>query len=198
LSALRQLWARQRIQRLLDEQQGGRYGRGELADHSKEIEALGMEFSLLTPYTSFVAVDQRVRADGESELVEQPAVAKASASGFGYAEPASLVMAVSAPIPVVSKLAAEPTVQSVLGREFQLLQGVWTDRSFADQVVLRVRLDSAAWRALLKMRPELAQYAALGERILIAFSTHAILITPDGFSDYPEEMLARAIDQPRA
>ncbi len=198
LSALRQLWARQRIQRLLDEQEGDSHDRGELADHSKEIEALGMEFSLLTPYTSFVAVDQLVRADGESELVEQPAVAKGSASGFGHAEPVELVMAEPAPSPGPLVAVADPTVQSMHEREFQLLQGVWTDRAFADQVVLRVRLDSAAWRALLKMRPELAAYATLGERILIAFSTHAILITPDGFSDYPDELLARAIDQPRA
>ncbi len=198
LSALRQLWARQRIQRLLDERQSAIHGQAEEVDHSKEIEALGMEFSLLTPYTSFVAVDQRVRADGSSELVEQPAVAKGSASGYGYAEPISLDMTAPKSISAPPLVSAARAARSIRGREFLLVQGVWTDRSFANQVVLRVRLDGEAWRKLLQLRPELAQYAVLGERILIAFSTHAILITPDGFSDYPDELLARIIGQPRA
>jgi Ca-activated chloride channel family protein len=197
LSALRQLWARQRIQRLLDEQQRGMYGADDGIDHRAEIEALGMEFSLLTPYTSFVAVDQRVRADGEAELIEQPAVAKGTVSGYGFAEPVVLSMAPPAPVAVRSAAARDSASQRVQGREFQLLKDVWTDKTFADQIVLRVRLDSPAWRTLLAMRPELATYAVLGERFLIAFSTHAILITPDGFSDFPDALLARAIDMPR-
>jgi Ca-activated chloride channel homolog len=197
LSALRQLWARQRIQRLLDERQTAVYGQTDGVDHSKEIEALGMEFNLLTPYTSFVAVDQRVRADGTAELVEQPAVAKGSASGYGLAEPISLDMiaphSISAPPVINAALAA----RSIGGRKFQLVQGVWTDRSFAKQIVLRVRLGGEAWRKLLAIRPELAQFTVLGERILIAFPTHAILIAPDGFSDYPDDVLALITGSPR-
>ena len=194
-SALRQLWARQRIERLLDEQRGSRYGSEPEVDHSKEIEQLGLEYSLLTPYTSFVAVDQRVRAEGEAKRVVQPAPAKRVASGYGYAVPAALALAPVVPeAAVVPGTSTDAPTRRVAERSFRLLHGVWTDDAFSAQTVLRVRMGSPAWQALLALKPELAQYAALGERFLLAFSTHAILISPEGFSDYPEGVLARAVD----
>jgi len=38
----------------------------------KEVTALGLKYSLMTPYTSFVAVDQVKRADGQLVTVKQP------------------------------------------------------------------------------------------------------------------------------
>ena len=38
----------------------------------KEITALGLKYSLMSPFTSFVAVDQVKRADGKVETVTQP------------------------------------------------------------------------------------------------------------------------------
>jgi Ca-activated chloride channel homolog len=55
-SALRHLWARHRIASLSDEEalQGG-------TTFKKQITDLGLQYSLLTQYTSFIAVDQVVR-----------------------------------------------------------------------------------------------------------------------------------------
>ena len=66
--ALRYLWARSRIAELSD------YGFGEPADHAvKEMTSLGLKYSLLTQYTSFVAVLEKVRnTNGAAEDVEQP------------------------------------------------------------------------------------------------------------------------------
>jgi Ca-activated chloride channel family protein len=66
-SALRYLWARHRIQLLADynnlRQDSARV---------KEVTALGLKYSLLTEYTSFVAVDKKVRnVGGKQETVEQ-------------------------------------------------------------------------------------------------------------------------------
>ena len=66
-SALRYLWARQRIQLLADynnlRQDSARI---------KEVTALGLKYSLLTQYTSFVAIDKKVRnVGGKTEVVEQ-------------------------------------------------------------------------------------------------------------------------------
>ena len=66
-SALRYLWARQRIQMLADynnlRQDSARI---------KEVTALGLKYSLLTQYTSFVAIDKKVRnVGGKTEVVEQ-------------------------------------------------------------------------------------------------------------------------------
>jgi Ca-activated chloride channel family protein len=67
-SALRRLWARQRIADLSDQE--SLMGDG---SQRKAITALGLEYSLLTQYTSFVAVDERVRnpRPGDGTTVEQ-------------------------------------------------------------------------------------------------------------------------------
>jgi len=66
--ALRQLWARQRIQMLSDYDQFGPD-----SDRKAEVTRLGLAYHLLTAYTSFVAVDTQVRnAGGSSTTVTQP------------------------------------------------------------------------------------------------------------------------------
>ncbi len=55
-NALEQLWARHRIARLSDEEK-----LDDGSGHAKEITGLGLRHSLLTQYTSFVAVDETVR-----------------------------------------------------------------------------------------------------------------------------------------
>ncbi len=66
--ALRYLWARSRIAELSD------YGSGNLeADKVKEITSLGLKYSLLTQYTSFIAVREEVRNPlGSAQDVDQP------------------------------------------------------------------------------------------------------------------------------
>ena len=65
--ALRHLWARHRIMLL------GDYGRLGGVENQAEITALGLKYSLLTNYTSFVAVDTLVRnPTGELASVKQP------------------------------------------------------------------------------------------------------------------------------
>jgi len=65
--ALRQLWARQRIQMLSDYDQFGQD-----PDRKAEVTRLGLSYHLLTAYTSFVAVDTQVRQTGGSTTVTQP------------------------------------------------------------------------------------------------------------------------------
>jgi Ca-activated chloride channel family protein len=68
-AVLRRLWARQRIAELSDQENlegGGRL--------RAQITALGLQYSLLTQYTSFVAIDQQIRNPnaGETARVSQP------------------------------------------------------------------------------------------------------------------------------
>ena len=67
--ALRFLWARQRLMRLADL---NRLDRQKDAARIKEITDLGLKYSLMSPYTSFVAVDQVKRSDGKVVTVKQP------------------------------------------------------------------------------------------------------------------------------
>jgi Ca-activated chloride channel family protein len=66
--ALRYLWARTRIAELSD------YGLGEVTDANvKEITALGLKYNLLTRYTSFIAVREKiVNPNGAATDVNQP------------------------------------------------------------------------------------------------------------------------------
>ena len=68
-AALRYLWARSRIARLADDQNLARD-----SDRVQEITRLGLEYNLLTAYTSFIAVDHVVRNPSPGDLlnVKQP------------------------------------------------------------------------------------------------------------------------------
>ncbi|MBA7668916.1 hypothetical protein ES703_77036 [subsurface metagenome] len=67
-SALRYLWARHRVAILSD------YNRLNRQDERvKEVTNLGLTYNLLTAYTSFVAIDTRIRLkDGQAITVKQP------------------------------------------------------------------------------------------------------------------------------
>ena len=67
--ALKYLWARARIARLDDYQKLAHD-----ADRVKEITQLGLEYHLLTAYTSFIAVDEVVRNEkpADTQTVRQP------------------------------------------------------------------------------------------------------------------------------
>lgn len=67
--AIRYLWARKKIERLTD------YGAASTDSGltSKMVTALGLKYSMMTPYTSFVAVTETVRnPEGEDSDVIQP------------------------------------------------------------------------------------------------------------------------------
>ncbi len=66
--ALRYLWARSRIAELSD------YGFGDLdADRIRDITSLGLKYNLLTQYTSFIAVREKISNNqGPAQDVEQP------------------------------------------------------------------------------------------------------------------------------
>ncbi|MDE5866193.1 MAG: hypothetical protein K2H31_06300 [Lachnospiraceae bacterium] len=66
--ALGYLWARKRVERLTDYGAGG-----DNPDVQEEVTQIGLNYSMITPYTSFIAVLDVVRnPDGESTDVKQP------------------------------------------------------------------------------------------------------------------------------
>ncbi len=66
-AALRYLWARRRIAKLSD------YARFDESEIKPTVTELGLKYNLLTAYTSFVAIDTKVRnKDGKLVTVKQP------------------------------------------------------------------------------------------------------------------------------
>ena len=101
--ALRQLWARQRIQALSDYDQ---FGQDEA--RKAEVTQLGLSYNLLTAYTSFVAVDTVVRnAGGANTTVTQPLPLPEGVSDAAVGGVASQSVAY-APAPMKMAYAASP------------------------------------------------------------------------------------------
>jgi len=84
-SALRYLWARHRIGQLAD------YNRiTETDELRKEITNLCLTYNLLTDYTSFIAIDERIRnVDGKIIRVEQPLPMPLGVSDYAVGETAA-------------------------------------------------------------------------------------------------------------
>ncbi|MEN6313775.1 MAG: VIT domain-containing protein [Clostridiaceae bacterium] len=82
--AISYLWARTKIARLSD------YGFGDSDDPGirKEVTSLGLEYSMLTPYTSFIAVIEKIRnTDGKSTDVNQPLPLPLNVSNLAVGSP---------------------------------------------------------------------------------------------------------------
>lgn len=86
-SALRYLWARSRIAELSD------YGSSYVPDDRvREITELGLKYSLLTPYTSFIAVREKiVNPGGNARDVNQPLPLPAGVSNMAVGSEPELV-----------------------------------------------------------------------------------------------------------
>jgi Ca-activated chloride channel family protein len=108
-SALRYLWARHRIALLSD------YNTLNKQDERvQEVTRLGLTYSLLTAYTSFVAVDTRIRLkDGQAITVKQPLPLPQGVSDYAVAGNRSLVKKST------SSFAAAP---SILGFQNQVME----------------------------------------------------------------------------
>jgi Ca-activated chloride channel family protein len=105
-AALRVLWARQRLIRLADQ---GLLERGKNEARIKEITALGLKYSLMTAYTSFVAVDQVKRSDGKVVTVKQPLPLPQGVSDLAVGGGAPGGMAkLMARVPMASSMGAYP------------------------------------------------------------------------------------------
>ena len=112
--ALRYLWARHRIASLSDQE--ALEGAGAQAD---AITKLGLRYSLLTPYTSFVAVDRVVRnTSGSSSTVDQPSPLPSGVTS----------LAVSAEVPTTP----EPSAVALLAVAFAVVAALVLYRRWHD------------------------------------------------------------------
>lgn len=111
-SAIRYLWARTKVERLMD------YGFSEEDAESirKEVTQIGLDYSMMTPYTSFIAVTETIRnKDGDATDVNQPLplpqnVSELAVGGYTTgAEPADIFM--------IAGLVLILTISSIRGRK---------------------------------------------------------------------------------
>ena len=112
--ALRYLWARHRIDQLSDDVQAGSRD-----DLRPQITQLGLDYNLLTEYTSFIAIDRRIRNEDGLETVSVPLPlpegTEDSAVGDSYAATA---------------VEDESEMATWLGRSFYRQDALWVDVAF--------------------------------------------------------------------
>jgi hypothetical protein len=71
-------------------------------------------------------------------------------------------------------------VRTVSGKTFYLREGVWTDAEFKPEARLpetTMRFASDNYFALLKQKPRLADFFALGEQIVVVFEGRVYRVT---------------------
>ena len=176
--ALRYLWARHRIDQLSDDEQAT-YS----SDLRPQITQLGLDYNLLTKYTSFVAIDRRIRNEGGLETVSVtlplPEGTEDSAVG-GWSG--------------VTTVTAEDDfeVATWLGRFFYRQDALWVDTAFLlDMPIVEVGFGDLAPDAL-------APFVGLGLDMVVviegqAYRLHAEVARPAMQQNMPNPFNASTV-----
>jgi Ca-activated chloride channel family protein len=204
---LARVWATRRIGYLLDQIRLN----GESEEARKEVVALALKFGIVTPYTSALVQEDKVVA-ANAPAQQRAFESAAAAPGRAYD-----TLSTGAPAPAAPRAAmktqtgggAVHAAQSVqlmkegaqVQGQFQTYQTVgrrtffrdsewWTDSAWKpQQKVLKVKAFSQAYFDLIKARPELAQYLALGPQVQVQMSTLGLQVGPEGLDTLTPEQL---------
>jgi Ca-activated chloride channel family protein len=183
-SALRLLWARQRIMQLSDlnllREDDARV---------QEVTGLGLRYNLLTQYTSFVAVDKVKRANGEVVTVKQPLPLPAGVSDLAVGGAAQ---SAAAPMGFARSLAPAPEykaleVQHEGGKAADNGGGLKTGRIELRVVEVKGDLDRGAieraFRAKVQELDACCAKSLASEGLTAGEVTYRLVVRPDGAVD---------------
>ncbi|HEX6387630.1 MAG TPA: VWA domain-containing protein, partial [Anaerolineae bacterium] len=168
---------------------------GEDPELVQSIVNLSIRYGIITPYTSYLIEEDDIFSQTGREVIveeviveaeEEPAevsgataVEEAAASGELADAEAPLALptvAASAAGEVANEpVLAEEIVQIVGSKTFVLRDGVWMDTAYERErhPVQQVGFASDPYFDLLSAAPELGQYLALGQRVLVVYADQA-------------------------
>jgi Ca-activated chloride channel family protein len=187
---LPRLWATRRVGWLMEQVRNN----GEQRELRDEIVDLGTRYGIVTPYTSYLALEPGVVAVDTQSTATVPA-------NRGFMGGRLMNAPASAPRPVpkaadAGAITGEAAVreskrarsqQEVMrvekdmslsasrlagGKTFYMRDGVWTDSEFKPGLTLPqtvVKFGSDDYFELLKQKPRLAAFFAIGERVVVIF-----------------------------
>ncbi|HKG47811.1 MAG TPA: VIT and VWA domain-containing protein [Pyrinomonadaceae bacterium] len=181
---LPRLWATRRVGWLMEQVRSN----GEQKELRDEIVDLGTRYGIVTPYTSYLALEDASVTQNFIPGQAQPRRA-ATGSVFGSVGPANapapkVAQAVTGADAVqLSKMQREQqdriqlkdetrtdAVRRVAGKTFYLINGVWTDSEFKAESQLPETVlvfGSDEYFASLKQNSKLGSYFSLGERVVV-------------------------------
>jgi len=179
---LPRLWATRRVGWLMEQIRSN----GEQKELRDEVVELGTRYGIVTPYTSFLALEPGAVTDGEQPrpIIRRDRDPRANSGGMPPPPPAMAMPqdvtgrgAVAASRSaremqeaVTVQGAASASMQTVGDKTFYLREGVWTDAEIRADVRLpetTVAFGSDEYYALLGRVPALGRYFALGEQVAV-------------------------------
>jgi Ca-activated chloride channel family protein len=181
---LPRLWATRRVGWLMEQIRSN----GEQRELRDEVVDLGTRYGIVTPYTSYLALESNV---AQRQITSLPSMNRSATGNLRNAPPpkaADVGLSTGAVAVAQSKRAREQqemvrddkdtsssVVKLVKGKTFYLREKVWTDAEFrADRKLQEevVTFGSSDYFELLKFRPQLAEFFALGESVVVVLDGH--------------------------
>lgn len=189
---LPRLWATRRVGWLMEQVRSN----GEQAELRDEIVDLGTRYGIVTPYTSYLALEPNA---APQSIVSSPrnvvggtgtAMNRASAPPPKAAE--SRAMTGLAGVQESKRARAQQdaerfdkdslsgAVKTIGGKTFYLREGIWNDAEFKAASKLpetSIKFGSNDYFALLKEKPRLADFFSLGEKVVVVFEGRVYRVT---------------------
>jgi Ca-activated chloride channel homolog len=180
---LPRLWATRRVGWLMEQVRTN----GEQQELRDEIVDLGTRYGIVTPYTSYLALEPEAAAQNVTNqppspsfgggrsvarVLNAPKAADARATTGAVAVQQSKRAREQQEVMRVDEDSNSAAIKTAGGKTFYLREGVWTDSEFKAGATLpetSVKFGSDAYFALLKQKPRLAEYFSLGERVVVVF-----------------------------
>jgi Ca-activated chloride channel family protein len=176
----------------------------------QQVRDLGLRYGILTEYTSYLVLepgmggDRPMRTERQDNLAQPLAAAPRAQTGAGAfaSADASAKMSSAGSVAETEALAerrmremsrSQP-MRRAGSKVFQDLNGTWVDLAHHDSLaVTDVAPFSDAYFALVRALPELSQYLAVGESVLVAGKSGSIRITANGLAGWRAGQLQRVV-----
>jgi len=189
---LPRLWATRRVGWLMEQIRSN----GEQKELRDEIIDLGTRYGIVTPYTSYLALEEGQVSRRDTTIIMNEPPRPAKGMGMGGFRKMSEANAAPAPTPMPQAVTGVDAIQQskaaraqqerlvlkddedmrtdavkrVAGKTFYLIEGVWTDSEFKAETRLPETVlvfGSDEYFELLKQNPKLGSYFSLGERVIV-------------------------------
>lgn len=182
---LPRLWATRRVGWLMEQVRTN----GEQRELRDEIVDLGTRYGIVTPYTSYLALEPSASVQNITSLpmkdrgfiggnrrsdaaAPAPKAADATATTGTAAVQQSKRAREQQEVSKIEMDGRSSMIRTAGGKTFYLREGVWIDSDFKTDKTLPetvVRFGSDEYFALLKQKPRLAEYFSLGEQVIVIF-----------------------------
>jgi Ca-activated chloride channel homolog len=180
---LPRLWATRRVGWLMEQIRSN----GEQRELRDEIVDLGTRYGIVTPYTSYLALEPGAAPQafsnqarigglnvggGRKDAAAPPPAADIKSTTGLYAVGQSKRAREQQETAKLILDSASSAIKNAGGKTFYLLDGVWTDSEFKTGLTLPetvVKFGSDEYFALLKQKPRLGDFFSLGERVIVVF-----------------------------